>query len=189
MRPEDEERTLKFVDILGFKAITEAYEVRVEDYGPDEKGFTGSGTTEMPNRVNRFNNVVDTCVLEESFRGGVSAMLLSDCAFLVFDNSLRAAITATEMMRMFMRRGVPVRMGIGKGTFYDIEYSTNTTHGSMMVSKSRFVGTAVVRAHAAELCGGKGMRIFLHSSMESDLSSIQKRVLPMTLAKPLNGVQ
>jgi hypothetical protein len=41
-------------------------------------------------------------------------------------------------MRAFIRRGVPVRMGIGKGTFYDMEYATITT-----ADQSRFYGTAV----------------------------------------------
>jgi hypothetical protein len=80
-------------------------------------------------------------------------------------------------------------MGLGRGTFYDIEYVTNTDRGAVTVSKSRFVGTAVVRAHAAEQCGGKGMRIFLDASLEDDLPSVRQRIRPMPMAKPLSGVK
>jgi hypothetical protein len=188
-RTEDQLRTLIFVDVLGFGAITESYQFRVRDAGPDEHGFTGSSTTEMQNRINRFNSVLDQRVFEETLRGGVQAMLFSDCAFLVFDASLRAADVGTTLMRHFIKLGVPVRMGIGKGTFYDIEYVTNTNVGSVTVSKSRFIGTAVVRAHAAEQCGGKGMRIFLDASIEEDLPSICRRIKTLRLAKPFGNVK
>ena len=187
-RHEDEPRALIFVDILGFEAITNVYQVRVQDFGPNEHGFTGSSTTEMSNRINRFNTVLDRCVFEETLTGGIQAMLFSDCAFLVFETSLRAAVVAAGLMRDFIKRGVPVRMGIGKGTFYDIEYVTNTNVGSVTVSKSRFIGTAVVRAHASEQCGGKGMRIFLDSSLEEDLPSVRRRIKTLPLARPAKGV-
>lgn len=102
------------------------------------------------------------CVQRQRLYGGITAMLFSDCAFLNPGGSLRAALIATDLMREFIKAGVPVRMGIGKGTFYPFGYSTDTGADSMLVSKSRFLGTAVVRAHAAERCGGKGMRIFVH---------------------------
>jgi hypothetical protein len=92
-------------------------------------------------------------------------------------------------MRAFITRGVPVRMGLGKGTFYDMEYETNAAGSeSHVVSKSRFYGTAVIHAHAAEQCGGKGMRIFLHRSLEEDLALIRHRLHPMRLRRPLKGV-
>src|SRR5688572_12632265 len=116
-------------------------------------------------------------------------MLFSDCAFLVYENALRAALAAAGLMRHFIRRGVPVRLGIGKGTFYDMEYATTTTADeSRVVSKSRFYGTAVINAHAAETCGGKGMRIFLHRSLDKDLADIRNRLRPMKLRRPLKGV-
>lgn len=80
-------------------------------------------------------------------------------------------------------------MGIGKGTFYDMEYETNATgRACHVVSKSRFYGTAVIHAHAAEQCGGNGMRIFLHRILEEDLALVRTSLRPMKLRKPLNGV-
>jgi hypothetical protein len=188
-RTEDEPRVLLFVDILGFEAITREIRVRVEDYPVDERGFTGSGTTELQGRFVRFSNVHDRHVFEEGFSGGVQAMLFSDCAFLVYENALRGALAAVQLMRHFIKRGVPVRIGLGKGTFYDMEYTTTATGDqSRVVSKSRFYGTAVIHAHAAEQCGGKGMRIFLHTSLDEDLPLIRNRLRPMKLRRPLKAV-
>jgi hypothetical protein len=58
-----------------------------------------------------------------------------------------------------------------------------------VISKSRFYGTAVVNAHAAQSCGGKGMRIFLHESLEEDLSHVRKRVRPMKLQRAFKSVR
>jgi hypothetical protein len=184
--PEDQPKVLIFVDILGFAAVTNEYKVRVRYFRDEERGLSGASTTEMQGRINRFNNVLDRCVFEESNYGGIQAMLFSDCAFLVFDNSLRAVHVARNLMRRFIEWGVPVRLGIGKGTFYDIEYLTKTDVGNVTVSKSRFIGTAVVRAHAAEQCGGKGMRIFLDASIEEDLPHIGRR---LSLPEALNNVR
>ncbi|MGE3844032.1 MAG: hypothetical protein AB7I50_20870 [Vicinamibacterales bacterium] len=189
-RTEDEPRVLVFVDILGFEAITREIRVRVKDYPRDKHGFTGSGTTELQGRFVRFSTALDRHVFNEGFAGGIQAMLFSDCAFLVYDNSLRATIGASNLMRCLITRGVPVRMGLGKGTFYDMEYMTMTTAAeSRVVSKSRFYGTAVVNAHAAESCGGKGMRIFLHQSLEEDLSFVRQRVRSMKLRRAFQGVR
>jgi hypothetical protein len=81
IRTEDEPRVLVFVDILGFEAITREIGVRVEDYPRDNRGFTGSGTTELQGRFARFSNVLDRHVFNEGFTGGVQAMLFSDCLF------------------------------------------------------------------------------------------------------------
>lgn len=142
----------------------------------------------MQNRLNRFNSVLDRCVFEETINGGIQAMLFSDCAFLVLDNSLRAAVVAAELMRNFIKRGVPVRMGLAKGTFYDIEYSATTDRGPVTVSKSRFIGTAVIGAHGAEQCGEKGMRILLDRSLVPELDFIRKRVKTLPLKKVKRGV-
>jgi hypothetical protein len=189
VRLEDQPRTLIFVDILGFGAITNEYQVRVRHSRDESSGFSGSSTTEMQGQINRFNNVLDKCIFDETVNGGIQAMLFSDCAFLVFDNSLRAAVVAAILMRSFIKKGVPVRMGLGKGTFYDIEYSTRTDGGTVTISKSRFIGTAVVHARDAEHCGGKGMRIFLNESVEEDLLLIRKRIKTISLVKPLKGVR
>lgn len=191
-RPQDKEtgedrlRTLLFVDVLGFGAITEECGHRVRH--SESERYVITETTEMQGRINRFNNVLDKFAFDECMNGHVQAMLFSDCAFVVFETSLEAALSAAALMRNFIKRGVPVRMGLGRGTFYDLEYSTKT-NGAVLVSKSRFMGTAVVRAHAAEECEGKGMRIFLGASVEPDLPAINSRLKTLPLPEPLSGVK
>ena len=163
-RKEDQEQTLIFVDMLGFAALTEKHPHRIET------NQSGVFTAPTQSQFNRFDHVLDWCINDQRFYGGITAMLFSDCAFLNPGNSLRAALIATGLMRKFIKAGVPVRMGIGKGTFYSFGYSTDTGGDFMLISKSRFLGTSIVRAAAAEKCGRKGMRIFVHPKVD-DLNS------------------
>lgn len=187
IRNEDKPRTLIFVDILGFGAITNDCGVRVRDW--NDGRFSGSSTTQMQAWLNGFDAVVHQCVFQQPDYGCVQAMLFSDCAYLVFENSLQAALIAVSLMRGFILHRIPVRMGVGKGTFYSVELSTSTNVGNAVVSKSRFMGTAVVHAHSAEKCGGKGMRIFLDSSVEEDFQSVRSRVKTIRLPQALKQVQ
>jgi hypothetical protein len=189
-RPEDEARILLFVDILGFAEITKYYRYRVQDSRDEGTHRSYSRTTEIQRQINCFNRILDTNISELAVCGGTQAMLFSDCAYLVFSKevrndhpSMRTGRVATDLMREFIKNHVPVRMGIGKGTFYDMEYLT-TTNGKLITSKSRFIGTAVVHAYEAERCeslqpeqcGGKGLRIFIHESAEEDLSDMGRHL-------------
>ncbi len=64
VRPEDRPRVLIFVDILGFAALTKEYRVRVQDFRRGET--SGSSTTELSNRVNRFNTVLDQSIFNQT---------------------------------------------------------------------------------------------------------------------------
>jgi hypothetical protein len=156
--------------------------------GQDARGFTGSSATPIQSVFYRFNLVLDLAVREEELNGGLQAMLFSDCAYIRAGNPVRSVMVAGALMRQFIKFKVPVRMGIGAGTFYDFEYSTNTSNDSMVVSKSRFLGTAVLNAYAAEQCGGKGMRIFIDSSLRDTLSRPGQCSRIMRMQKPLKGV-
>src|SRR5947209_3165302 len=140
-RTEDRPRVLVFVDILGIAALTNECRVRVQDFRRGKS--SRSATTELSNRVNRFDTVLSQSIFNQTFIGSIQAMIFSDCAFLVFENALQAALFAVELMRNMIKRGVPVRMGVGKGTFYDLEHSTKTDMTSVAINKSRFIGTSV----------------------------------------------
>lgn len=177
---EDAERTVIFADMLGFADLTLKFPTHLIHSGPDERGFKSSSSSETFNLFNRFHGILDHCVFEHRRQGPVRAMLFSDCAFLELGTSLLAALTAAELTRAFIREKVPVRMGIGRGTFYPFYFSTELTDSSV-ISRSRFIGTAVVRAHAAEQCGGKGLRILVHPSLQEELSTFQHRIRPLPL--------
>jgi hypothetical protein len=167
-RPEDEPRTLIFVDMLGFADLTRRNPTRVVHYGPDGDGFAGSATTALQSRVVRFQRILEHVLNEQTLQGGASAMIFSDCANIDVPTSLRAARVAIDLMLLFNKADVPVRMGLGRGTFYGFKYSVDVS-GSDMVTKALFAGTAVVNAHGAETCGARGCRILLHPLAEEDL--------------------
>ena len=168
---------------MGFAALTEKFPKHLIHSGFDQQGFQSTSSSETFNTFNRFHRILEQSVFSHSLNGAVRAMLFSDCAFLEFGASLLASAAATELMRSFICERVPVRMGIGRGTFYPIKFSTDITD-STIITCSRFVGTAVVRASAAERCGGKGFRIFVHPSAESELSVIQRRIKIISLGIP-----
>jgi hypothetical protein len=119
--------------------------------------------------MNRFHCVLDALLMKEAHSGGVSAQTFSDCAFLdVGTFSKRGPELAADLMRAFIEAEVPVRMGIGQGTYYVFRNSLDQA-GSQLVAKSLFAGTAVVNAHSAERCGGNGCRIFVHHTSEESL--------------------
>lgn len=158
--------------------MTEKFPRRLIDSAPDELGYNHTSTSDASNQFNRFIRVLDIGVQRCHRYGPVQAMLFSDCAFLEFGNASLVAMMATELMRDFIVSKVPVRMGVGKGTFYPFKFSTDITD-STIVTRALFMGTAVVRAHNAEQCGGKGLRIFVHPSVEAELTS-----KTITLVKP-----
>ena len=169
--------------MLGFAALTEEFRKRVIRRRRNREGLASASTSPMQNQINRFHFIVDQRVLIESRNGSVAAMLFSDCAFLHAGTPLATALLAREIMRDCVKKQVPVRMGIGRGTFYPLMLSTEC-NGSVLVSRSRFIGTAVVYAHAAEQCGGKGMRIFVHPSAAPRLQAIKTRIRVLPLLKP-----
>ena len=63
-------------------------------------------------------------------------MFFSDCTFLNPENSLRAALIATDLMREFIKTSVPVRMGLGKGTLDSFGYSTDTVARSLWTASA-----------------------------------------------------
>ena len=165
---DDEPRTLIFVDMLGFADLTRRNPTRVVHHGPGEDGITGSGTTGLQSRVVRFQRIIEHVLHEQTLQGGASAMVLSDCAYIDVQTSLRAARVAVDLMLLFNRADVPIRIGLGRGTFYGFKYlggCCRQRHGT----KAMFAWTAVVNAHGAETCGAKGCRILLHPSAEEDL--------------------
>ena len=180
---EDSEHTLIFVDMLGFAALTKSNPTRLDHHGPNEYGFSGSFTSPLQTQFSRFHRILGSCVLEQRFSGGVQAMLYSDCAYLDTGNSVRAGLIATDLMRQFLLERVPVRMGIGRGTFYAFGFSIDVSD-STTVSRSLFAGTAVVCAYAAERSGGKGMRIFVHPSLGPERNLIERSVKMLPLPKP-----
>lgn len=176
---EDVDCTLLHVDMMGFAALTEEYPHRLVER--NEGRFHGTSTSKTSEQFMRFQRILDTAIFNHGLNGTVRAMLFSDCAFLEFGNPLLCSLVATELMRDFLIGRIPVRMGIGRGTFYLTKFSTD--FADSIVNRSLFFGTAVVRAHGAERCSEPGFRIFLHPSVEPDLGLIRNRLKVLDLAQ------
>jgi len=180
---EESEHTLIYVDMLGFADLTKTNPTRLVHSGPDEYGCSGNFTSPLQAQYKRFPRILESYIAEQRLCGGMQAMLFSDCAYLEAGNSVRAGLIATELMRKFLLDRVPVRMGIGRGTFYVFGLSTDLSD-STTISRSLFAGTAVIRARDAEQCGEKGMRVFVHPSLETERHLIERSVRILSLPEP-----
>jgi hypothetical protein len=167
------EKVVLYLDLLGFSALTEQnphlYLWRYEDSGQPTLSASPSQLV-----FAAFHRILDvhlgyqTESRARSENDVEKAMIFSDCAVFVFSGTSApdAALWAIYLMHEFLMYGVPVRMGLARGTCYAIRFTSEQSE-RFAVTRSIFAGTAVVRAVAAE-GSGKGMRIFLHPSLKDD---------------------
>jgi hypothetical protein len=177
---EKPDSTLLYIDMMGFATLTENNPDRLEIWESADHRYYGSSSSKSSNQFMAFQSVLESAIFHNSLRGSIKAMLFSDCAFLEFVNSLLCTMATRELMRDFLLKGVPVRMGIGRGTFHLLKFSTDFSDS--IVNRSLFFGTAVVRAHAAERCTESGFRIFLHPSVEPELGVIRQSLRVLDVA-------
>jgi hypothetical protein len=177
---EKPDSTLLYIDMMGFATLTENNPDRVEIWESPDHRYRGSSSSQSSNQFMAFQSILDSAIFLHSLQGRIKAMLFSDCAFLEFGNSLSCIMATKELMRDCLLRGVPVRMGIGRGTFHLLKFSTDFSDS--IINRSLFFGTAVVRAHAAERCTEPGFRIFLHPSVEPELETIRRSLRVLDIA-------
>ncbi len=166
---ESPNRAVVYLDLLGFAALVEE---SPRPFLTAPRQFTVSSTqlrNEAAERLADFHRIVDLKISAEQPN---HAMVFSDCAFGVFYTTPACADFSISLMQDFLRDHIPVRMGVGYGTFY-AGGTTTTFGGNSTIVRSMFGGTSVVRAVAGERCGGKGMRIFVHSSFWEDYKHIR----------------
>jgi hypothetical protein len=176
-----------FIDMLGFAALVEQYPDAIAVHGgmtEDGESYTYNSSSPSAERFRLFQLVLDR-FLERHYpdHPTCKAMLFSDCAFIVDKHVLVCARSAVDLMQAFIGMAIPVRMGIGFGTFNEVRSSSDVRE-AFSVTRSLFTGTAVARANAAERCGGKGMRIFLHPSLATCLEHISWRAYVLPLDPP-----
>jgi hypothetical protein len=177
-------RYVGFIDMLGFSALTKEYPGSMTlEVGDDYSSLT-TGTSKSAERFSRFHALLDRMAANQLDASHPERMMIfSDCAFAVYDNALQAAVSLADLMRTFVSVGIPVRMGIGKGTCHFERFGIDT-YQQFSVTRSMFYGSAVVYATEAEKVG-KGCRIFLHRSFhEEDLARVRDRYPLLDLATP-----
>jgi hypothetical protein len=108
-----------------------------------------------------FHRTLDVRVSELVNCDPLQSSVFSDSAFVIFRDLNTAICFAQDFMRDLISFRVPVRMGIGRGTFRGLRLTTDISD-EVRRHSSQFLGTGVIRAVKAESCGLKGLRIFIH---------------------------
>ncbi len=104
-------------------------------------------------------------------RGFLFRASFSDCAYMIYDDPASLLLATGVAMRRFYECA-PVRGGIGYGNFgLGNTIHVSNQHGTS--TEASFFGSALVRAHAAEACGLKGLRVFVHASAAPHLTVAQ----------------
>ncbi len=112
-----------------------------------------------------FHRALDIRISELVNCDPVQSVVFSDSAFVIFRDLNTAIGFAQYFMRDMVSFQVPVRMGIGRGTYRGLRLTTDISD-EVRRHSSQFLGTGVIRAHRAESCGLKGLRIFIHPDSE-----------------------
>jgi hypothetical protein len=166
---ESPNRAVVYLDLLGFAALVDE---SPRPFLTPPRQFAESPTwprNEAAERLAVFHRIVDSRISAEQPN---HAMVFSDCAFGVFYTTPACADFAVSLMRDFLRAHIPIRMGVGYGTF-QAGGTTTAFVGNSTIIRSMFGGTSVVRAVTGESCGGKGMRIFVHDSFSEAYEKIR----------------
>jgi hypothetical protein len=166
---ESNKRAVVYLDLLGFAALVEANPQYFATEPFDDPSLRTVPTNAAAQRLTLFHQVLESNIASEQPN---HATVFSDCGFGVFYTPKACAEFAVALMQDFLRVKVPVRMGLGFGTFSALGTTSSIT-GRSTVVRAMFGGTSIVRAVAAERCGGKGMRIFADSSF-SELFKIKR---------------
>ena len=161
--------TAVYADILGFTQLVTSQEGFLDLLD----GFMSSESSESSLRLaaaeeNYLARMFTTfhCTLDLQLRplqniDPLKSIAFSDSALVAFRDNNIALSFAGNWMRMLLSFRIPVRMGIGTGSFRVLRLTTDVSDDVQRHS-AQFLGTAVVQAYQAESCGLKGMRIFIH---------------------------
>ena len=165
---ESDKRAVVYLDLLGFAALVEANPQYFATERFDHPSLRTVPTNAAAQHLTLFHHVLESNIASEQPN---HATVFSDCGFGVFYTPRACAEFAVALMQ-----------GLGFGTFSALGTTSSIT-GRSTVVRAMFGGTSIVRAVAAERCGGKGMRIFADRSF-SELFKVNRgdrgpRLLPI----------
>jgi len=165
-------KVVLFVDLLGFASLTEAHGIDLDDVrarsmpiSPDSLGrLLASRDNPLTETFTHFHRCLKAAIDLGKMKHPLTAITFSDSAFVATTHLVEAANVAVDLLRWLMPSRVPVRIGIGYGTFEAVRFRSDVTVDGGDHA-AHFLGTGVVRSHAAEKCGIKGIRLLLHPSV------------------------
>jgi hypothetical protein len=165
------DKVVAFVDMLGFSALTEAHRLDPEQLEemqrPSAVEFLTAALEDsdlLTQRFVRFHVLIEEAVRSARLPADGTSITFSDCAFYAAEFLHSVVSYAVHVMHLALEQRIPVRIGIGCGEFYVLRIKADFS----MINQDhvvQFLGSGVSRAHAAEQCGLKGTRIFLHPSV------------------------
>ena len=99
-------------------------------------------------------------------RGAIhSVILFSDSAYVVARDVRHTTMLAVDLMCELLSLSVPLRIGIGRGTFSRLSFSAFTHPDGFLSVEAPFAGTSIVNAFRAESSRDAcGFRILVHPS-------------------------
>lgn len=167
---ESENKVVLFADMLGFASLTESHPLDADRLRAHNRlisyieRYLGAPKNPLVDSFSRFHSAVASATSIANMRHPLTAITFSDSAFVATTYLHEAVSIAADLIRSVTSSGVPVRAGIAYGSFAALRFKSDITSegGDHAV---QFLGTAVVRAVAAEKCGIKGIRILLHPSL------------------------
>lgn len=166
-------RVVLYVDILGFAALTESCPIDVDGLKSKDRVFSPSLGIDSFLQASRnpltkvfsgFHYSLTWILFTAKLRHPLTAISFSDSAFVVTTYVYEAVNIANEILHSLLPQKIPVRIGIAYGSFAALRFRSDITADSGDHA-AQFLGTSIVRAHAAESCGIKGLRILLHPSV------------------------
>ena len=157
-----------YVDLLGYRSLL----TRRPELAPPD----GWDQSEPLGMFNAFHSVLDAYAFNALDSHCKCFFSWSDCCFIDFGSLTdpenpeyqsgalyRAVLDSAHLMHLFIARRIPVRIGIGLGSFETIVVRQQfEERPKRLIVTSRFLGTAVMNAYVAEHYAPRGLRILLH---------------------------
>lgn len=173
-----------FADILGFAALTESCPLDVDRCGVGDRPLdytfseifsetSKSSRNELARTFSEYHRTLRSILYYTRMWHHLTAITFSDSVFVATTHAHEAVNIAIDLLQTLMAQKIPARMGIAHGTFAAIRFRSDITPDSGDHA-AQFLGTAVVRAHATETCGIKGLRILLHPSVMPLLNDVHR---------------
>jgi len=166
-----------FADMLGFKQLVlrhrvpypENLEFRGRIFARPERPNPAAATgNPLGEAFRTFHRTANDCLNYKVWRAPVSVIIFSDSLFLATTNAEDCMEFTETMMIKGLNRDMPLRMGIGLGSFvrYGFAYEDDP---NVKYSSAQFFGSGVV--HAVDAEGSiKGIRVAVHPSAVAALT-------------------
>lgn len=179
-------KVVLFADILGFAALTESCPIDLDLLRAHDRLLSPSlnidtileaSRNRLTHTFSGFHSSLRAVLSLASMCHPLTAITFSDSAFIATMYAYEAVNIAIDLLHALLPQNIPVRMGIAYGSFAALRFRSDITADSGDHA-AQFLGTAIVRAHAVETCGIKGLRILLHPSVMPLLDDIHHNPVP-----------